>query len=120
MEIHRRIKSIVVEEVVFQGVVYRRYPNARGASDRKYFVPSGIKRKAGMGRLHEEVWKAAHGPIPPGMHIHHVDGNADHNELENLQALSSEEHWRHHALRERSDAYKQRLAHRAALVIARG
>ena len=36
--------------------------------------------------------------IPPGYHIHHIDGNKDNNNPENLQCLSAEEHWMVHYL----------------------
>lgn len=57
----------------FNGVIYHRYPG------RLYYY-SG---RRGLQGLHQEVWKAAHGPIPEGHDIHHVNGNHDDNSLDN-------------------------------------
>ena len=43
--------------------------------------------------LHRLVYEVATGlPIPPGWHVHHVDGNVAHNCPHNLQALSCATH----------------------------
>ena len=43
--------------------------------------------------LHRLVYEVATGlPIPPGWHVHHVDGNVSHNCPINLQALPSAVH----------------------------
>jgi HNH endonuclease len=45
------------------------------------------------------VYQDAHGPIPPGMHIHHLNSNTLDNRLENLRLVSADEHSRvHHML----------------------
>ena len=41
---------------------------------------------------HVVVWEAAHGPVPNGWHIHHLNGIRDDNRLENLQAMSKHLH----------------------------
>lgn len=46
---------------------------------------------------HRLVWEAAHGPIPDGYEIHHVDGNGHNNSLDNLVLLSRSEHTKLHA-----------------------
>lgn len=85
-----------VEEVEFEGVTYRRYPNSENRTDRVYFTPNGTLRANGAKRLHEAVWVAANGPIPDGWHVHHIDGNPLNNELVNLECLSAGDHARHH------------------------
>ena len=47
--------------------------------------------------IHHLVWEEAHGPIPEGCEIHHIDGNGNNNALENLQCLTHMEHMQLHA-----------------------
>ena len=65
----------------FRGALYRIWP-----SDRYY--------SKGGSRLHRDVWRAAFGPIPPGCHIHHRDGNKANNRLANLECIDAKEHLR--------------------------
>lgn len=83
---------------VFNGVVYRRYPASKHANKRKYYWPSPHLAKKGYGALHVEIWKSAHGDIPPGWHVHHRDGNPLNNALENLECVSPGDHIRIHML----------------------
>lgn len=83
---------LMVETRTFRGVTFRRYPDAPGWSERAYFTPAQHARERGVGRLHEEVWKAAHGPIPPGHDIHHANFDHDDNRLVNLVCLPSGRH----------------------------
>jgi predicted Zn-ribbon and HTH transcriptional regulator len=85
------------ESVVFNGITYRRYPESKRRSDALYFTPNGTHRAKGVGRLHEEIWKAANGPIPDGYHVHHVDHDALNNSLDNLACIPKREHIDHHA-----------------------
>lgn len=78
--------------VVFNGVKFRRYPESKQRSDRVYYSPGIADRERGVRRLHEEIWMAAHGPIPPAHHIHHRDGDSSNNALENLECLSAKDH----------------------------
>lgn len=43
-------------------------------------------------RLHRYVWESYNGEVPEGYHIHHIDGNKEHNDIENLTMIQSEEH----------------------------
>lgn len=48
-------------------------------------------------RNHRIVWERAHGvKLKPGMHVHHLDGNPLNNTMENLIALTAEEHYNIH------------------------
>lgn len=80
------------EVVRFHGINFRRYPESTNWADRSYFTPPIYARKRGVGRLHEEVWIEANGPIPAGYDIHHADGNSLNNDLSNLVCLSIQEH----------------------------
>jgi hypothetical protein len=95
-----------VETVVFNGIKFRRYPDARGASARNYFTPGKRDKQNGVDMLHREIWKFYKGPIPEGHHIHHQDENTSNNTIENFECLPPEEHherhphktWRHKGL----------------------
>ena len=45
---------------------------------------------------HRLVWEAAHGPIPSGFQIHHVNGVRTDNRLENLECVDPQTHKRLH------------------------
>jgi len=47
--------------------------------------------------VHRIVWEKHNGPIPHGMHIHHVNGIHDDNRIENLAMLTPSEHHKLHA-----------------------
>jgi len=103
-----------VDIVVYRGIKFRRYPDSPNWSDRSYFTPAGNHRKRGVGRLHQEIWKDIHGPIPPDHDVHHADHNPLNNDPDNLVLLVGRDHGRHHM------ATPERLAHaRVAIEIAR-
>lgn len=56
--------------------------------------------------VHREIWKSVHGPIPPGHHIHHKDGNKLNNSIENLECISQSEHMSLHAKERREQLSK--------------
>ena len=46
------------------------------------------------GQLHNYIWESAHGKIPDGYVVDHIDGNPRNNELSNLRlATKSENQW---------------------------
>lgn len=85
------------EVVVFRGIKFRRYPDSPRRDCRVYFTPGCGDKQNGVGRLHEEIWQAAHGPIPKGYHVHHVDGNPRNNLLGNLICVPGSQHLSEHA-----------------------
>ena len=74
----------------FQGVrYYQRDDGYLHASEKS-------AQRTGHYLMHRAVWAAANGPIPPGVHIHHIDGDKANNRLDNLQPLDGPEHMRLH------------------------
>ena len=84
-----KFKNVAVETIVFNGRKYRRYPESPNPAHRRYFGRAGH-------RLHRDVWEFHHGPVPEGMHIHHIDGNTANNDISNLACVSLKDHWDEH------------------------
>jgi len=82
--------STIREEIVWNGKTYRRYPNAKQSAHRRYFSCAGSF-------LHRDVWIKAHGKVPDGFHIHHKDGNPANNDINNLECISSSDHFALHS-----------------------
>lgn len=87
-----------VESVEYNGITFRRYPNADRRSDRVYYKPSGTHIKNGVEALHREVWKDANDAdeIPGGHVIHHIDGDPTNNDPNNLECVTPREHAERH------------------------
>src|SRR5208282_5331070 len=71
---------------------------------RNYYWPGGHHRERGVGALHQEIWIARYGPIPPAHHIHHRDENPLNNDISNLEAKLGREHNREHSSSEENKA----------------
>lgn len=85
-----------VDIIEFNGIKFRRYPESENWADRSYFTPGIADRQRGVKRLHQELWRSIHGPIPDGCDIHHADGNPLNNDPDNLVCLDSNDHQRSH------------------------
>ena len=59
-------------------------------------------------RLHVVVWEHFNGPKPEGYDIHHIDGDKDNNEIDNLFCITSSEHRRYHYLH-MTEEHRQKL-----------
>lgn len=67
-------------------------------------------------RLHVYVWMKAHGAVPKGFHVHHIDENKRNNELSNLQLIEGREHVVQHSKNyseERIEAARRNLIENA-------
>jgi hypothetical protein len=114
------------ETIIFNGVAFSRNPDASRRSSRVYYTPEWAARVSGVEMLHREVWKAAHGPIPDGHLIHHIDGNPLNNTLENLECIPARSHASRHGAtlyrrvfteddREKAAEWKRSAAGRAVM-----
>ena len=75
--------------IVFEGRTYRVSGGYYKCHD---------KWKATPRALHRDIWVKEYGPIPKGCEIHHIDGDKQNNNINNLGLLSSSEHARLHGL----------------------
>lgn len=68
----------------------------QGTGPRKYaqYWDGGVKSRI---LIYRWLWVRAHGEIPPGYVVHHIDGDAYNNELTNLQIMSEADHVSLHA-----------------------
>lgn len=80
------------ETLELNGVVFRRYPESKHESHRRYYSPNGTHRAKGIGAYHQELWKSHYGPIPEGYEIHHRDGNPLNNDISNLECVTPKAH----------------------------
>jgi HNH endonuclease len=87
--------------IEYKGIKFRRYPNSKQWSHRVYFRPHIGYCAKGVGALHQEIWKDAHGEIPDGHHIHHIDENPFNNDISNLGCITKEDHAEKHAFKKR-------------------
>lgn len=99
--------------ITFRGIKYRRYEGV------PYFT-AGIsdRQRKGAKTFHEDIWRAAHGEIPAGHDIHHIDGDPSNNVLSNLQCLTASDHQAiHTAWRQASGVYvtPERVEHLARI-----
>lgn len=70
-------------------------PTVQVFGGRRYYLSGAYFGRDGH-RLHRVVYAAAHGPIPAGQHVHHVNGDRHDNRLANLKLLDPGEHSAHH------------------------
>lgn len=92
-----RKQAETTDSVVFNGITFRRYPNAKRLSDRRYYRADGRLRKQGISYLHKTVWEFYNGKVPDGYHIHHKNGDTLDNRIENLELLPGKSHLALHA-----------------------
>lgn len=101
--------TVAVDGIEFNGIKFRRYPDAKKANHRRYYSPGGGDIKRGVEVLHREIWKFYNGPIPEGAVVHHVDENPLNNDISNLTLMENGEHVSHHTNGKCSDAQRAHL-----------
>lgn len=84
-----------VEKLEYNGYIYRRYPNAKNSSDRRYFKRTKNKGTQ-VDYLHHAIYRDHHGEIPEGYHVHHKDGDSTNNDPSNLEAIPAFQHLSYH------------------------
>ena len=82
------------DEVRWQGRRYRRFPDHKSWHRRSYFMATTAPRTY----LHRDIYEHEHGPLPEGMHVHHMDHDPLNNSISNLVAITAAEHAALHAL----------------------
>lgn len=87
---NRRVTG--TDEIAWGGRKYRRQPEHSDRHRRVYFMATTAPRTY----LHRDIYEAAHGPIPDGFHVHHLNHDPLDNRIENLAVLSPEAHARYH------------------------
>lgn len=67
-------------------------------------IHSSLRKPSGGPKYiyeHVLVWEKAHGKVPQGWHVHHINGVKSDNRLENLVALSARDHARVFAIHQK-------------------
>lgn len=98
----RRSSEHAREEIIWNGIKFYRYPDSPNKGASTYFTAAPI-------RLHRAVWAQAHGPIPEGYHVHHIDGDPGNNDLSNLELVHNSKHIHKHLTEERLAALRAHM-----------
>jgi hypothetical protein len=76
--------------IKYNNRTYRKHPK------QKYYYTSR-KGNNYSRSLHRQMWFDNHGEIPEGFQVHHKDGNAFNNTIENLEIINKGEHSKYHS-----------------------
>ena len=60
--------------------------------DKKGYVRVWVDKKTKYKMKHRVIWEKYNGKIPSEYVIHHIDGNKQNNDIENLQCMSKQDH----------------------------
>ena len=68
-----------------------------------YYLNSTLRK-----RLHRYIWEYYNGEIPKGYQIHHIDGDKNNNNINNLEAIHKVKHATLHS-KEKAEKYYDRM-----------
>ena len=77
------------------GVVYGRRGQPMTKLDSSGYIQVGHGRSKFYAKAHRMIWEAAHGPIPEGLQINHINGIKTDNRIENLEVVTPSENLKH-------------------------
>jgi hypothetical protein len=72
------------------------HPNGYGSTTKRGYHRAMCPVQKRPRFVHVITWESAHGPVPPGCQIHHVNEDKQDNRLENLLCVNAVEHKRLH------------------------
>lgn len=76
-----------------------------------YYIITSKKEKNKGKFLHRLIYEDHFGEIPKSCVIHHIDGNKNNNDINNLQCMARSFHiWYHHTGAKRSDETKKNIS----------
>jgi hypothetical protein len=55
-----------------------------------------LSKEFNMKINYRKIYEKIKGPIPKGYEIHHIDGNHNNNDIDNLKCVSIQEHYEIH------------------------
>ena len=85
-----------MEYIIKNGSVFNENGTELGSKDKngyiKFATSSGSRNKIKQWLLHRYIYTQAHGSIPNGYDVDHIDFNPGNNNLENLQLVTRQQH----------------------------
>jgi hypothetical protein len=91
-------------------LTHRRQAGGREPTIGRYWSDANgyVRRRIRPGRRgveyeHRWVWEQAHGPIPVGHHVHHINHDRADNRLENLELRRAFDHLSEHSTERHAD-----------------
>ena len=79
---------------IMDGSIFNEQGKEVGSKDKDGYVKFAVSNKTGTKQwlAHRYIWTKAHGDIPNGYDVDHIDFNPSNNKLENLQLVTRQQH----------------------------